>query len=102
MNGCRIGKVRYKNAPHLVEIIPEIRGARYPEMMHKYVDTIDSHYEKGMAGFVIVGWGFDGKFSRGSCIHIDSFVGVTMLPSFIAEILRRDTTEDVIHGIFNN
>ena len=98
MSGCRIGKVKYKNAPHLAEIVPYVRGAEFRETMHRHVDLICGYHPKGIAGFAIVAWGFDGQWSRGTRIHGDSFVGQTMLPGFVADILRRDTMQDVIYS----
>jgi len=96
MSGCRIGKVRYKSAPHLVEIIPEVRGSEFRSIMHEHVDLIFNLYPKGLAGFAIVAWDFDGRFSRGTRIHPDSFVQKTLLPSFVGDILRRDVVDDQI------
>jgi len=95
MTNCRIGKITYKAVPHLSEVIPHVRGAEFREVMHDYTDKICGFYPKGMAGFVIVGWDFNGHFARGTRLHEDSFVGNTLLPSFIADILRRDTAKDV-------
>ena len=99
MTGCRIGKVTYKNAPYLAEIIPEIRGADFVKTMHEHVDIISSYHPRGVAGFAVVAWGFDGQFSRGTRLHKDSFVGHTLLPSFVAEILRRDVAKDIAEDV---
>lgn len=99
MTGCRIGKVKYKNAPHLVEIVPHVRGAEFRDTMHKHVDLICDYHPKGIAGFAIVAWGFDGQWSRSTRIHKDSFVGQTLMPSFVADILRRDTMKDVAEDV---
>ena len=98
--GCRIGKVRYKHVPHLVEIVPHVRGSEFRGVMHNHVDLICDYHPQGIAGFAIVAWGFNGEFSRGTRIHNDSFVGNTMLPGFVADILRRDTIRDIIDDTF--
>jgi len=98
MSGCRIGKIRYKSAPYLAEIVPHMRGSSFPKLMHEFVDKIGGYYEKdGMAGFCVVAWGFDGNYSRGTRIHEDSYIGITMMPSMVADILRRDTMQDVVY-----
>ncbi len=98
---CRIGKIKYKSAPHLVEIVPAKRGLEFRKTMHEHADIIcDSLCNNGIAGFAIVAWGFDGYFCRGTRMHKDSFVGQTFLPSFVAEILRRDTVADVADDVF--
>ncbi len=101
MSGCRIGKVRYKKSPHLAEIIPPIRGADYPATIHRFIDTISEYYRNdGMAWFIVVSGGFDGSFSRGVRIHKDSSIGQTLLPSVVADILRRDIMEDIALDVF--
>lgn len=93
---CRIGTIRYKNS-NLIEIRPKLRGADLPVRMKKNFEEICSYYPDGMAGMVIVAWGFDGGWSRATRIHKDSFVGQTLMPSFVEDILRRDTMKDVVH-----
>ena len=69
--------------------------------MHQHADLIcDSLAISGIAGFALVAWGFDGGFTRGSRIHHDSFIGQTLLPSMVAEILRRDTAAEVAEDVF--
>lgn len=98
---CRIGKVRPKDAPHLVEIIPAKRGMEYRQTMHQHADLVcDYLSDVGIAGFAIVAWGFDGTFSRGSRIHKDSFIGQTLMPPVVADILRRDTAADAAADVF--
>lgn len=99
---CRIGKVTYKDRPHLVDIRPAPRGQEIAAVMPKFLDSILGYYARiGIAGCIIVGWGFDGSFSRATRVHKDSGVGVTMLPSFIADILRRDVAENVFHDLMD-
>lgn len=100
MAECRIGRVTYKKAPHLSEIIPAVRGREFREKMHEFTDTICGCYPEGLAGFAIIAWGFNGQFSCATRLHQDSFVGTTFLPSFVAEILRRDTVKDIATDIF--
>jgi len=73
-----------------------VRGMEFREILHSHADIICDHFAKvGMAGYVVIGFGFDGSFSRGTRLHPDAFIGHTLLPSFIAEILRRDISKDV-------
>lgn len=99
---CRIGSVRLKGSPHLAEIKPRIRGREFEAEMKAHLDTICGHYrDEGIAGLVVVGWGFDGSFNRAYRIHPASFVGQTLLPSFVADILRRDTAADAARDVLN-
>jgi hypothetical protein len=98
---CRIGKIRHKAAPHLIEIVPQVRGADFPATLKNHAEYIGQHLlsDGGMAGFVVVAWGFDGQFMRGTRFHRDSFVGKTFAPAFVAEVLRRDTAADVANEV---
>lgn len=99
-NHCRIGKITYKNKPHLVEIRPTPRGLQIMSNLSQFAETIISNYPNNdMAGFAIVTWAFDGTFSRGTSTHKDSPVGVTMMPSYVSDVLRRDTAADVFRDI---
>lgn len=97
---CKIGKI----TPKKLLALPT--RPREEELCHALVEhatTIAGYYrDTGMAGFAVVAWGFDGSFSRGSRTHPDGFVGQTLAPSFVAEILRRDTaavvTREVLDG----
>jgi len=69
--------------------------------MHQHTDLICDHLaEQGIAGFAIVAWGFDGSFLRGTRIHQEGFIGLTLMPSVVAEILRRDISQDVAEDVF--
>src|SRR4051812_5762836 len=96
---CRISTIRYKKSPNVIEIIPRPRTGINPDKrMRKNFDAICENFEKeGIAGMVIVAWGFEGQWRRAVEVHNDSYVGPTLLPSFVADILRRDTMRDVVH-----
>lgn len=93
---CRIGKIIYKKSPHLSEIRPAPRGLNIAGEMHRNLDIMLDYFSEGTAGAVAVVWGFDGSFSRVTRYHKDSPVGQTMLPSFISEVLRRDTMTELV------
>ncbi len=74
------------------------------EALLRHAATIAGFYppHEPMAGYVVVGWGQDGSFTRGLRFHGQSPVKYTMLPSFIADIVRRDMVRDVIdEAVFN-
>lgn len=101
-NHCRIGKVRYKAHPYLVEIRPAPRGQGMGATSQRFLKEIIDQHPKGIAGFAIVAWGFDGSFSRGIKLNEDSPVGITMLPSYVSDVLRRETMKDVFHDMMTN
>lgn len=95
---CKIGRVRMKGRPE----IRVVCGSRADNFLHDLlrhnVGTIIG-YEPDMAGYVVVAWNESGGFSRAVRSRADFPVGVTMLPSFVADILRRDTMEDVVREV---
>ncbi len=44
---------------------------------------------KEMAGWAIVGWGFDGTSTCGYKVHQDSVVKPSLIPSYISDVIRR-------------
>ena len=99
---CRISKVRWKDAPHLVEIFPKKRGIEYRQVMINHADEICGMIDdKGIAGFAMFAWNFDGYYAWSRRIHPESFVGTTLLPSFMQEVMRRSLAVDVARDVFN-
>lgn len=93
---CRIGNIKYKDS-NLIELRPSPRGDEIKRTMRKNYESIVKDVD--IAGIAIVAWGFDGRWSRASHIHRDSVIGQTLMPSFVAEILRRDTMRDVLEDM---
>lgn len=97
---CRIGRVHSKEQPKITEIIPRKRGIEKRQLMHQYIDQICDYVEKdGIAGFALVAWDFKGVSSHASGIHEDSYMSTKLLPSFVAEIFRKDISEDVAKAV---
>ena len=92
---CRVGRVVLKASPHLA-VLP-FRPNKTD--LHK---TLKSQTEQlikiipDMAGYAVVAWDFDGWFSRAAHTHPESPIGTTLMPSFVAEVLRRDTMTNVV------
>ena len=94
---CRIGTVRYKDAPHIIEIIPAKRGAEFFADLRRNTEEVCEEFKnEEMAGYVVIAWNFRGDFFRAYQIHHESLIQHTLLPSFIAEIMRREIAKDVV------
>jgi hypothetical protein len=93
-NGCRIGKIKLKNGAELHRLPVKDRD----EAQRRLIDRaamISGFYKPGeMVGYVVMGWDKDGFHSVGYLIDPKSVVGRTMLPSFVADALRRRMIED--------
>lgn len=72
------------------------------ELMKRHLETIVGYYPNCLGSLVIVGIGLDGNFSRATRISKDCFLGETLLPSVVAEILRRDVAESVANEVVSN
>lgn len=101
---CRIGKTVFKRAPNLAVLTtpPLALDEHRLALAHEYIDDIwNTLKPDGMAGIVIVGFNMKGEYMRATRIHSRSPVGPTLLPSFIAEILRCDKTRDIADEVIN-
>lgn len=93
---CKIGLVRLKAHPE----VAVLSGPRLDGMAERFISnakTIAGYFPDNMAGFVMVAWNDFGSFSRGVRFLGSSPVKFTMMPSFVADILRRDIARDVIN-----
>lgn len=94
---CKIGRVVPKGN---IVIMPNAGASRLVvEKMRRCTEMIASFYPKDMGGFALVAWGLDGRWARAVEIRKESFIGQTLLPSFIADVLRRDTAAEVTREV---
>lgn len=90
MSGCRIGKIKLK-AGGVIHRLPTVERDDFQKRFISAASAISSHYKPDeMCGYVVMAWDADGAYSLGFRIHDDSVVGPTMLPSYVADALRRD------------
>ena len=90
MSGCRIGRVRLKGA---ATILPFRQTERdyLQEHIVKNAASIANNFKHGeMDGYLIIGWDKDGAYSKGCRLPFDGAIGLTMFPSWVADVIRRD------------
>ena len=94
---CRIGRVTHKDSG-LVVMTPRPRALSDAHVaeMHQHMDSIVAGFNGNLGYLLVVGVGMDMSFSRASRRHVDLPMGVTSIPSFVADILRRDMIDDVL------
>lgn len=94
MSGCRIGKIKLK-AGGEIHRLPTIQR---DEPQQKFIDRaamISGYFKPGeIMGFVLMAWDKEGHHSVGYYVDRQSVVGMTMVPSFAAETLRRRMIQD--------
>lgn len=93
MTGCRIGRVTLKGGAQLLRLPVKEHGEVQSKLCDASATIADYFAPDEMAGYVLVGWAFDGAYSTAYMIHAESIVGPGLLPSFVADALRRDMIE---------
>jgi hypothetical protein len=91
---CRIGKVTSRKGTN-VRVFTS-KDPFLPSAMRKdfLSNARDIHeYVPDMCGYVMVAWRPDGTYSRGIRFGNGSPVSETMMPSFVADLLRRSWDE---------
>jgi hypothetical protein len=90
MTGCRIGKVMLKagGAP-IFPLKAKDRNEDHRLLLTHASEVCDTFPAGSMAGFVVIGWGFDGSNSCGWKSHEESIIRNSLLPSYIADVIRR-------------
>lgn len=91
---CRIGRIRMKAGGAEVRVFERPRSG-LPDKLRRNVETLIGYFPD-MAGFAIVCWGADASWSRATGDSGKSPITLTLMPSFVAEVLRRDVTDDVV------
>ncbi len=97
----RIGRVKFKAGGAEVRILDRVEnedGENYKGLIVKHARQIAEN-EGEMVGFVVIGIFADGGYSEGCRLHKDAQIGRTMLPAYIAEIVRRSAIiEPTVNG----
>lgn len=93
MSGCRIGKVRFKNGTEL-RVIPNVKDKRVREVfadLDRARGWVDQLYGKDLQGYVLVVWDGDKGYNA---FFQDGEIGLNLLPTFVAEAVRRDVGQE--------
>lgn len=91
MSAARIGKIVLKASGTEVRILDRQSrqdGENYKGLIVQHARMI-AECDPDMVGFVVIGLFADGTYSDGCRLDGDAAIGRTMLPSYIAEIVRR-------------
>lgn len=94
MSGCRIGKVKLKGGGELHRL-PTIERDEAQTYLVNRAAMIAGYYKPGeIMGYAVLAWDKFGNKSVGYYVNEKSVVGLTMLPSFTADAIRRRLLED--------
>lgn len=88
---CKIGKVTLRGGAEL-RVFDNRSPHIQPEIRRRFMKNAGEIHSQmpDMAGYVLVGWARDGTYLRATQVGNGTTVRESQLPSFIADILRRD------------
>lgn len=87
---CRIGRVRLKAGGAELKLFrqtPAMIG--HVELTHSARVMVDQHFPEEPISFVLLAWSDSGQFSVGWHHREESAIPRTLMPSYMAEVLRR-------------
>lgn len=92
MGHARIGRIRMKNGGADVRILRQVVNADGENLRGKMVSNARAIAADpaDMAGYFVIGLFANGEYSIGFRLRKDHFIGATLLPSYVAEVLRRE------------
>lgn len=96
---CRVRVTGYKTPKGTIKLIPRAyaewsREAKAALQRNAKVIADPDRDLSGLAGFVIVAWEFDGTFHRCYRNHQASPITRTLMPSYVADVLRQVTAAE--------
>lgn len=90
MSGCRIGKVRLKGAATILPFRQTERDYLQDCLIRNAAQIANFFAAGEMDGYVILGWDKNGVYTKGCRLPFEGAIGLTMFPSWIADVMRRD------------
>jgi len=94
MTGCRIGRVKLKGGAELHRLpIPE-RDAAQRGILRAASMVVGFYQPDEIVGHVVMAWAKDGSYTLGYRVGHDGIIGLGLLPSFVADALRRRMIEE--------
>lgn len=97
---CRIGRVKFKTGQE-IRVIKRVERNKTAQTLIEHAARITELLGDKLSGYAIVAWDKEGCFSRGTRFDRKSFMGQTLLPEFVAAVLRRDVSADVTIDVLN-
>jgi hypothetical protein len=97
---CKIGKIIPKDKK--ISVISSAKETN--EEMKKAISDFRECWDRleQVTGYFVVAWDKEGGFYRAFNIMADSAIPMTLLPSWVSEVVRRcimeDTAEDILNG----
>lgn len=86
---CRIRRVRMKGGADLTVLRRPANG-EISSTLVRHARDISAAFDHDLAGFFVIGWGHDAAYSAGSRLPNDGPITLSLLPSWLAEIARRE------------
>jgi hypothetical protein len=93
-SGCRIGRVKLKGGAELHRLPTPERDKAQRAIMRAAAMVVGFYKPDEIIGHVVMAWAKDGSYSIGYRVGDDGPVGFGLLPSFVADALRRRMIEE--------
>lgn len=94
MSGCRIGRVKLKGGATVIPMRQSDRDGIQRKIV-EHAAVIAGNFEPGeLKGYVIVGFDREASYSYGYQLEKDCVIGATLLPEWLADVMRRTFIED--------
>jgi hypothetical protein len=89
---CRIGRVKLRNGGEL-RVLPVPARDDMKSLLMASAGRVASANDLEMAGYCVIAWDVSGHYTCGWRIDRDGVLQPTMIPTFIADIMRRELIE---------
>lgn len=93
MTGCRIGRVKFRDGRSLTIIDRPKPRSEHAASIVSAASVMAS--DPKLCGYVMIGLCRDGTYNFGSRIPFDGPIPLTLVPSYVAEIVRRECVTSV-------
>lgn len=92
MSHARIGKVRLKASGTEVRVLHQVLPNDGENWQGKLIEhaRLIAGSGQDLNGFVVIGFFGDGSYNFGYRMDQDHVIGPTLLPAYVAEIIRRE------------
>jgi hypothetical protein len=87
---CRIKRVRLKSGGVIVPLHADEKDSAKARMIRHAREIAGSFKDGEMVGHITLGWTKDGAYNLGYFNDGSCLIGKSLLPSWVADILRRD------------
>lgn len=91
---CRVRKIRMKSGGMIERLPTPPRNERQAHIIDAARKVASGFKHGELSGHVVLGWDKDGAYSVGYFVSDDGSIGRALLPSWVADVIRRSLIAD--------